>query len=137
MWFKHKRLLGRILLLLVMLLMVGLTSVGCIEGLQPIGWSGGAVSDSTLFVGSTEGRLVAVNIAEGNLQWSEPIRASTSAGLFGCALQAGAGCAAAPAGVAIYGTPVVSGDLVYIGGYNGRIYAFNSSSLGVRWAYIL
>jgi len=47
----------------------------------------------------------------------------------------GGGCAAAPAGVAIYGTPVVSGDLVYIGGYNGKIYAFNSSSLEVRWVY--
>ncbi len=38
-------------------------------------------------------------------------------------------------GVAIYGTPAVSGDLVYIGGYNGKIYAFTTSSLATRWVY--
>lgn len=133
---RHKRtLLGKILLLLVILLVGGLTSSGCIKGLQPIGWSGGAVADGTLFVGSKEGRLVVVNIADGGRQWSEPLKAKSTGGI-GCAgPMAGGGCAAAPAGVAMYGTPAVSGDLVYIGGYNGKIYAFNSSSLGVRWVY--
>ncbi|MFC2017369.1 PQQ-binding-like beta-propeller repeat protein [Chloroflexota bacterium] len=134
--FRHNRLLGRILLLLVIILMVGLSSLGCVEGLQPIGWSGGAVSGDTLFVGSKEGRLVAVNIADESRQWSEPIKAQKSGGGFGCAAPTGGGgCAAAPTGVAIYGTPAVSGDLVYIGGYNGKIYAFSSSSLEVRWVY--
>lgn len=133
---RHNRtLLGKILLLLVILLVGGLTSLGCIRGLQPIGWSGGVVADGTLFVGSTEGRLVAINIADGSRQWSEPLKVKSTGG-FGCAApMGGGGCAAAPAGVAIYGTPAVSGDLVYIGGYNGKIYAFNSSSLGVRWVY--
>ena len=136
MWFRHNRvLLGKILLLLVILLMVGLTSLGCVEGLQPIGWSGGAVSDGTLFVGSKEGRLVAVNIADDSRQWSGPIKAKPTGGLGCAAPTAGGGCAAASAGVAIYGTPAVSGDLVYIGGYNGKIYAFNSSSLATRWVY--
>jgi len=135
-WFRHNRvLLGKILLLLVILLVVGLTSLGCVKGLQPIGWSGGAESGGTLFVGSKEGRLVAVNIADDSRQWSEPLRASTPAGGFGCLPAGGGGCAGAPAGVAIYGTPAVSGDLVYIGGYNGKIYAFNSSSLVTRWVY--
>lgn len=137
MWFRHNRLLsGKILFLLVILIVVGLTSLGCVRGLQAVGWSGGAVSDDTLFVGSKEGRLVAVNMASESRQWSEPLKASTPAGGFGgCAPQAGGGCATAPAGVAIYGTPAVSGDLVYIGGYNGKIYAFNSSSLATRWVY--
>jgi len=134
-WFRHNRVLsGKILLLLVILLMVGLTSLGCVRGLQPIGWSGGTVSGGTLFVGSKEGRLVAVNIADESRQWSESLRAKPTGG-FGCAPPGGGGCAAAPAGVAIYGTPAVSGDLVYIGGYNGKIYAFNSSSLATRWIY--
>ena len=128
MWVKHNKiLLGKILLLLVILLVGGLAASGCIGGLQPIGWSGGVVADGTLFLGSIEGRLVAVSIADGARQWSEPLPASGSTGGFGCV--------AAPAGVAIYGTPVVAGDLVYIGGYNGKIYAFDSSSLQKRWVY--
>lgn len=134
--FRHnKGLLAKMLLLLAILLVGGLTLSGCIKGLQPIGWSGVAVGDGTLFVGSKEGRLVAINTADGSRQWSEPLKMSTSAGGFGCAPAAGgAGCASAP-GVAIYGTPVVAGDLIYIGGYNGRVYAFNSTSLQVRWVY--
>ena len=128
MWVKHKkRLSGKILLLLVVLLVGGLTTSGCIRGLQPIGWSGGLVADGTLFLGSVEGRLVAVSVADGAHQWSEPLLASGSTGGFGCV--------AAPAGVAIYGTPAVAGDLVYISGYNGKIYAFDSSSLQKRWVY--
>ena len=128
MWFRHnKALLIKALLLMVMLLMVtgGLTGLGCIKGLQPIGWSGGVVVDGTLFVGSAEGRLVAVNVAGGGRQWSEPLPVPESGG-FGCA---------APDGGAIYGTPAVSDGLAYLGGYNGKIYAFNSSSLETRWIY--
>ncbi len=128
MWVKHNKiLLGKVLLLLVILLVGGLTASGCIGGLQPIGWSGGVVADGTVFLGSVEGRLVAVSIADGVRQWSEPLQASGSTGGFGCA--------ASPAGVAIYGTPAVAGDLVYIGGYNGKIYAFDSISLQKRWVY--
>jgi len=126
---------GRILLLLAVLLLVGLAVSGCVEGLRPIGGSGGAVSGDTLFVGSKEGRLVAVNTADQGLQWSEPIKAARQAGGFGCMPMPGEGCAAGPAGVAIYGTPAVAGDLVYIGGYNGKVYAYNSSTLSVRWVY--
>ena len=80
---NNKGLLAKILLLLVILLVSGLTSLGCIKGLQPIGWSGGTVADGTLFVGSKEGKLVAVNIADGSRQWSEPLKASSQGGGFG------------------------------------------------------
>jgi outer membrane protein assembly factor BamB len=113
----------------------GLTGLGCIKGLQAVGWSGGVIADGTLFVGSEEGRLVAINMADGSRQWSEALTKPSSGG-FGCAAPAaGGGCSAAPAGVAIYGTPAVADSLVYIGGYNGKIYAFNSSSLALRWVY--
>ncbi len=131
---------GRILLLMVMLLVTGLAGFGCVTGLRPVGWSGGAVSDGTLLVGSKEGRLVSVNLADESRQWSESLKAASQAGgLFGCApAMAGGGCDACGAGasgVAIYGTPAMSGDLVYIGGYNGKIYAYTSSSLAVRWIH--
>ena len=130
MWSRRNRLSGKILFLLAVVLVVGLVSLGCIEGLQPVGWSGGALSGDTLFAGSKEGRLVAVNTVDGSRQWSEPFRSSAQAGGFGCEL-----FGERPAGVAIYGTPAVSVDLVYVGGYNGKIHAFNSSSLEVRWVY--
>lgn len=128
MWIKHnKRVLSKILLPLVILLVGVLIASGCIRGSQPVGWSGGVVVDGTLFLGSTEGKLVAVNIADHASQWSEPLQASGSTGGFGCATSS--------AGVAIYGTPAVAGDMVYIGGYNGKIYAFDSGSLQKRWVY--
>jgi outer membrane protein assembly factor BamB len=132
---KHnKGLLAKLLLLLAILLVCGLTFLGCVRGLQPIGWSGGVIADDTLFIGSKEGRLVAINTADGSSQWSEPLRAAPSGG-FGCMPTGGGGCAPPPSGVAIYGTPAVSGDLAYIGGYNGKIYAFNANSLQLRWVY--
>ncbi len=133
----RRELRGKTVLLLVMILALtgGFIGVGCIRGLQPIGWSGTVVVDGTLFVGTKEGRLVEVNVADGSRQWSEPLKMPASGGL-GCAgPTAGGGCAAQPSGVAIYGTPAVAGELVYIGGYNGKIYAFNSDSLAVRWIY--
>ncbi len=134
MWFKRKSVLGKVLLLLVMLLVVmgGLTCLGCVRGLQPIGWSGTVVSGDTLFVGSREGRLVAVDTADDSWQWSEPIQTAGSASILGCSA-----CAAGQTGVAIYGTPAVSEDLglAYIAGYNGKVYAFSSDSLQKDWIY--
>ena len=40
----------------------------------------------------------------------------------------GFGCAPATVPVAIYGNPAVAGDLVYVGGYNGKIYAISAST---------
>ena len=136
--FRHnKKLLIKALLLVTMLFIVagGITGFGCIKGLQPIGWSGGVVADGTLFVGSAEGRLVAVNVVSGGRQWSEPIPMPKSGG-FGCAAPAaGSGCSEAPTGVAVYGTPAIADGLVYLSGYNGKIYAFNATSLEMRWIY--
>jgi len=77
---------------------------------------------------STEGKLVAVNISEGSSLWEVLLESSRPAG-------GGFGCAPAVTPVAIYGNPAVAGDLVYVGGYNGKIYAINSSSKALRWVY--
>ncbi len=134
---QGKRRAGMILLLVFMLIAIGLAGSGCVKGLAPIGWSGGAVSDGTLFVGSREGRLVAIDLADESRQWGDPLRTTAQGGGFlGCAPgAAGGGCGAGASGVAIYGTPVVSGELVYIAGYNGKIYAYTTDSLAMRWVY--
>jgi len=123
--------------LAVVLLLVGLTSFGCI-GIRtsPQGGSGGIVADNTLFLcpalkqasggfgcaaPQTEGKLVAVSTSDGNRLWEVSLEASR-------ATSGGYGCAPSVAPVAIYGSPAVAGDLVYVAGYNGRIYAISAST---------
>ena len=120
----------KILLLLAILLLGGLVFSGC-TGVStvPRGWSGGAIADGTLFIGSMEGKLVAVDVLDGSRLWAVPLENQESGG-------GGFGCAApAPTVVAIYGSPAVAGDLVYIGGYNGKIYAVNANTGALRWVY--
>ena len=127
---KHKLISGKMLLLLVMLLLGGLTILGCARvGAQAKGWSGGTIDDNTLFLGSMEGKLVAVDISSHNRLFPD-VLLETSKPAAG-----GFGCAAPSTSVAIYGNPAVAGDLVYVGGYNGTIYALNSSSGALRWVY--
>jgi len=127
-WIK-RLVLGRMLLLLVILVLVGVIVLGCAPiGGQPRGWSGGTIADGTLFFGSMKGKLVALDASDGSLLWNPFIlETSKPAGGFGCA--------PASTVVAIYGTPAMAGDLVYIGGYNGKIYAINSNSGALRWVY--
>ena len=133
---KSKWRASRVAFLLALVIAVALVGIGCVSGLAPIGWSGGTVSNGTLYVGSHAGQLVSINLTDESRLWSESLKAVSQPGLFGCSpATGGAGCGAASAGVPIYGTPVVSGELTYIAGYNGKVYAFNLSNLGVRWVY--
>lgn len=123
----------KILILTVAILIIGIIGFSCVQGLRTVGWSGGAVSDSTLYVGTSEGRLVSVDLTDDSRHWAEKLAVSSSGGgLFGC-IPAGGGCAGA-SGVAIYGTPSFSDELVYIAGYNGKIYAY-TKDLVTRWVY--
>jgi len=123
MWIKHSRkLTGKIFLCLVILLLGGLVFSGCTRGAQPKGWSGGTIDNDTLFLGSMEGKLVAIDLSNHTKLWETPLETTKSSGGFTF------GCAPATTSVAIYGNPAVGEDFVYIGGYNGRIYAFNPST---------
>lgn len=112
MGIKHnRRLWGKVLLLLVVLLIVGVTVSGCYGRTQTLGWSGAVVADGSLFIASVNGNLVALNTSDGGRLWPD-VSLGTSA-------------------VAVYGPPAVGGDLVYVGGYNGKVYTI-SSSLGTK-----
>jgi outer membrane protein assembly factor BamB len=127
---------SRIAFLLALIIAIGLVSFGCISGLASVGWSGGTVYDNVLYVGSREGRLVAVNLSDDSRLFSEAMVAVSQTGLFGCApATGGSGCAGGSASVPVYGTPVVSDNLTYIAGYNGKVYAYNIDTLAVRWVY--
>jgi len=120
---------SRVLLLLLMLVLSGVVISGCTGvGAQARGWSGVAVVEDRLFFGSMDGELVALSASSGMLQWSPFVPEVPKSGI-------GFGCAPASESVAIYGTPVVAEDLVYFGGYNGKVYAINSSTGALRWVY--
>ena len=120
MQIKDKVLPSKLLLLLaVILILGGLLLSGCTVRSKPIGWSGVTVTDDALFVASLEGELVGLNKSDGNRLWPDS------------PLETAKGTAA------IYGTPAVDGDLVYVGGYDGRVYTFNFTSGNRGWVYPL
>jgi outer membrane protein assembly factor BamB len=92
-------------------------TMGCAgAGTIARGWSGGAVDGDTVYLGSRDGRLVSVNMTDGSLKWAVPLETGT--------VTTGLGCSRVQIVAYIYGSPTISGGLIYVGGYNGRIYAF-------------
>lgn len=94
-------------LLLVVIALCALLLVSCIPGTaQPMGgWSGPTVHDSMIYVGTRDGRVVAINSSTQNQQWDYTFTSTT-----------------------IYATPIVDGDLVYVGTYSGKVLALNTSA---------
>ena len=122
-----KSLTGKILLLLIIIAIM-LSAGGCVGfGGQQTGWSGVAVADGMLFFGSNEGELVALDNENGSQLWPPVSFETSSSGGFGCAAQSTA--------VAIYGTPAIDGELVYIGCFDGKVRAINVETGAIRWIY--
>jgi len=128
---KSKKTIGLISLLVALIISITLFS-GCVRGVVAVGWSGGAVANGNLYVGSKDGRLVAVNLADSSVLKADPITVQAQGGLFSCS---SLGCGGGSSAVPIYGTPVVADELVYIAGYNGKIYAYRTDNLAQRWIY--
>lgn len=130
---KRFKTAGVIALLIIAILTIVVFGFSCVGGLMPVGWSGGAVSNGILYVGSLEGRLVSVNMTDQSILRAEKLIYPQQGGLFGCSLATS--CGAGSASVPIYGTPVVTDTLVYIASYNGKIYAYNVNNLAQRWVF--
>ena len=109
--------------------------VGCAgTGTQPNGWSGIYVTDEKVVLGSMKGKIIALNTSDGSRLLEITPETPKASGGFGCA--------PATSTIAIYGTPVVSQDLIIVCGYlylgnrsNGKVYAYNSDSGALRWVY--
>lgn len=96
-------------------------------GAQPAqGWSGTVFHDDIIYVGSIGGKVMAVNPSTPSLEWSSTIAVPSGGGM---------SCGQTSALAAIYGTPAVDGDLVYVGSYSGKLYALNAATGAVRWDY--
>ncbi|RLC69003.1 MAG: hypothetical protein DRH97_01360, partial [Chloroflexi bacterium] len=115
---------------LAVICLLGLLGVSCIGGgTQPGGWAGVTVHDGIIYAGTLDGRVVAINATSRDLQWSRPIVTEPSGGL---------ACDPAAVPAAIYATPIVVGDFVYVGIYTthgGRMYALGISDGEVIWEY--
>lgn len=134
---RNKKVLVLVSILLVIIIFSTSLLTGCVSGMSPIGWSGIAVVDGTLYTGSKEGRLVSVDLNANNARrFAEAIKATTS----GTSCIGGSACGGSVPAIAIYGTPAMAevpvlGKLAYIAGYNGKIYAYTADTLQQRWIY--
>lgn len=100
-------------LLLVVIALLPLILVSCLPTGASVstGWAGTAFRDGTIYVGTKDGSVVAVNSSSHSQQWDYAFNA------------------------AIYTTPVVDGDLVYVGTYSGQLYALTTARGVERWVY--
>lgn len=88
--------------------------MGCVSA-PSRGWSGPIVSDGVIYVGTIKGKVIALYTENGQkIPFWELELEEQSAG-FGCS-----GGISTP--MSTYGTPVVKNELVYVGGYDGKVY---------------
>ncbi len=114
---RQKRALILLVLVLVVILVLASCTAAGVRGIAQ-GWAGGIIADGTIFVGSMEGKVMALDATDGTrLGQPIPLLAQAASGGFGCG-----GGGASP--VAIYSSPAFANDLLYVGGYDQKVYAF-------------
>jgi outer membrane protein assembly factor BamB len=118
------------ILLFIIIALLPLTLVSCISGSAQLakGWSGTTVHEGIIYVGTVDGRVAAVNSSTRNLEWAYSIAPVTTP-------SSGLSCGQPSVTTAIYGTPLIDRDLVYIGTYSGQVYALTIARGADRWVY--
>ncbi len=116
---------------LVVIVVLSSTLVSCYpgQGQAAGGWSGTACHEGIVYSGTTDGRVVAVNATNRDLLWSRLLVTEGAGGL---------GCGPAVVAAAMYTTPVVVDDFVYVGTYTaqgGRMYALSVTDGDIIWEY--
>jgi outer membrane protein assembly factor BamB len=117
------------ILIVILIALLPLTLVSCLPGgtQSAGGWAGTAIRDGIIYAGTLDGRVVALNSSTGELVWDYPIATTTTSG--------GLSCGETSVPTAIYTTPVVDMDMVYIGTYSGEVYALNIGDGDSKWVY--
>jgi len=106
-----------VLLIVIVLLPLTLASCAPWGGQAAGGWAGTAIHDGIIYVGTRDGRVVAINSSTESLEWAYSILITAPSG--------GLSCGETTAPAAIYGTPVVNESIVYVGTYSGQVLALN------------
>lgn len=117
--------------LLLVVVLIALGAISC-SAAPSRGWSGPLVSDNVLYVGTLQGKVVALDLAAAADGGSNPnplwppkdLPRPSSGGGFGCY-----GGFSTAAGV--YGMPAVSSGRVYIGAYGGEVLWITTDGLAV------
>ena len=109
-----------IIVFLILITLSVLVLASCVPGgREPAkGWAGPASDDGTVYVGTDQGSIVAVNSSNRNMEWSYAITTTAPSSFLSC----GQGSTS----TTIYSTPVVDGDLVYVASYSGRVLALST-----------
>jgi outer membrane protein assembly factor BamB len=117
-----KKVLVTAIALTLALLAVLVPLAGCGSAVAAAGWAGVTVSGDSAYTVSSQGQLVALSLADLTKKpnWTAAVEGVASSGGF-------LGCSAPSTAVAVYGTPAVSGDVVYVAGYNGKVYSYSIS----------
>jgi len=112
----------KIFLLVTALILSLILLTGCFgTGAVSRGWAGVSIIDDTLIFATMSGQVYSVDSSTGDPK-SEPIKmVRTSSGGLSCIPSCGGQQTTA---IATYASPVVAGDLVYIGGVDGKVYAY-------------
>jgi outer membrane protein assembly factor BamB len=118
----EKSKLGKILFYLLLLSLLILA--GCTRA-PTRGWSGPAVSDNVLYVGTIGSKVIALDLLkiqdeepeEEWVKWEETLESPGGGGMLACSTRV-----STP--MSTYGTPAIGGGKVYVGGYDGYIYSF-------------
>lgn len=106
------------ILFLAIIASLPLVFVSCIGvGQAAIGWSGPTVQDGIIYVASRDGGVVAVNSSNQDVLWFYEMITTSGGGL---------GCGPTSAPMAIYATPIVDGEIVYVGTYGGQVLALSA-----------
>ena len=96
-------------LVLVTVVWVTVVLAACSVVNRPEGWAGAVVLEEVIYAGTKDGELVALNRTNGEKLWHFELLGDKTY-------------------QAIYGTPTLSGDILYLSGYDGHFYVFDVST---------
>ena len=114
------------LFLVVLLALIGAVLVGC-TGAGTQGWSGPVVDQGVLYMGTLDGKVIALDAAKGVNVW-QPFVIQTSSG-------SSFGCSPAKVGAGLYSTPAISNDVLFVGDHEGKLYELSLNGLAQRWFF--
>ena len=116
-FFVHKSRFFKLIRLAALVLLIGLFAIGC-DGAISRGWSGPLLNDGTVYVGTIKGDVIGFDNSTGDQKWEFTIGVIKGGGSsFACA---GGSVSTA---MSIYSTPAVDNGVIYVGGYDGIVYA--------------
>ena len=105
---------------LAVVALLPLVFVSCIGvGQAASGWSGPTVYEDIIYVVSKDGGLVAVNSSNRDVLWFYEMTTTSGGGL---------SCGPTSGPTAIYATPIVDGNLVYVSTYSGQVLTLSTDA---------